>query len=173
MRYAHPRWCPVLRSGLGFRLVESIQPDASEIDSYFMQQHGVAGKGSRTEVYSGGQLAFRSTTTRVVLDGATVTGSIAGTHVGQRTQVSQANHYPGGGEAGVRTVDFIYDNSPGGYGFSFPTIITETRPTSTLTMTRPPVPANTTSWIAGLVDTEIHTSAGLVLRDIDHDYDAR
>ncbi len=44
LRYAHPRRCTRHGKDLGFRLVQTIRPDGSSVDTYFYQAHGRAGR---------------------------------------------------------------------------------------------------------------------------------
>jgi RHS repeat-associated protein len=169
-RYAHPRFCPLLQSGLGFRAVRSTLPDASIAKSFFWQAHGRAGRASRSEVWSGPSQAFSSRTTWAVLDGASVPGSLPGVHVGRVTQESAFNLY-GGVQGAERTTSYTYDD---GYGYSFVSGVSIARPTGTLAVTRVPLAADVSRWIFGRVASEtLKNGSNVVLRSRSFGYDAQ
>jgi RHS repeat-associated protein len=146
-RYAGPRFCPVLRSGLGFRLVETTLPDNAVSDTFFWQAHGRAGRTSSSKLSSGGTLLFASQAAWEVLDGGAVPGSLAGVHVGRLTQESAYNVYSNG-NGSVRTTTYTYDDD---YGFDFLWKIQVMRPTGTLKVERVPLAADMNRWIIGRV----------------------
>ena len=165
--YAHARWCPGHRAGLGFRAVEVTDPTGTVARSFFYQAHGRTGQASLREILAGGQRLSVSASEWEVLDGSLVPGSATGVHVGRPKSTSEVLEYAGQ-EGAKRTTSYAYDDT---YGFNFIGTLTITRPTGTLTVSRTPQSAPG-AWIHGLVDTETHTSgAGALLRSIDRDWD--
>lgn len=164
--YAYPQWCPVYRSQLGFRLVMSDRPDASQTRSYFWQDHGRAGRASRSEVWVGGARRFLGEEDWVVVDGGSVTGSLPGVHVGQKTRESKSQEYAGGSGA-TRVVDYGYNDL---YGYNFVSGITITRPSGGIVVSRIPLTADVTNWIVGRVAAETHSSSSITYRSARYFY---
>jgi RHS repeat-associated protein len=163
--FVRPRWCRTHRSGLGFRAVD-VWEDISMMLSptnppqqrlrrtYFEQEHGIAGLPSRQETFHRSKLVFadwdeylrRSHT----FDRVALAGAVTGVRIPRLLSDQEQNHHEDGAGAS-QSVAYEYHPS---YPASFVTTQTIVRPTGTVRITRTPEPANSSTWIRGLVDTE-------------------
>lgn len=138
--------------------------------AYFYQKHGRAGASSKRERWSGVTRAWERTETWQVLDGSSVTGSTGGVFVGRPTQIAEKNLYAGGASGAARQISFSYSD---GYGYNFANYVATSRPTGSVEIVRTPRAADTTNWIVGLLQNEIHAAPGVLLQNVMYGYDGR
>jgi RHS repeat-associated protein len=167
--YAGSRWCPGLRSGLGFRLVDKSQPDGSLARVLFYQAHGIAGRASRRSIWSGSHKLWQIDSVWTRSYAQNEVDQALDIYVGRIDSESERALYDAGAGA-TRTVDFEYDDT---YGFNFVSAVQVRRPTGNLDIVRAPEPADLTRWIVGLVDSETRQWGGVVYSKAIHQYDSR
>jgi len=141
--YAHPRFSPILRSDLGFRLAERTRPDQSVVREVFRQRVGVVGRTAKLEVWKGADRVFERLEDWEVLPG-TMPGSHPTVHVGRLRSVRTANQYPGGAEGAVRQQTLSYDDS---HGYGFVGAVVDERSTGTLCTELLPEPIDDAKWL--------------------------
>jgi len=164
--YAAPKFDPVRRVGLGFRLTETTRDDGSVATTFRWQEFGIAGRESRQIVSEGGIDVYLSETDWETFDvfddngSPSVTGSVVGARIARPTAAQSGNLY-GGDSGATRTLSLSYDDD---YGFNFVDQVTTVRPTGTSVATRVPETADLANWIVGLTTSETVVSDGVDLR---------
>jgi RHS repeat-associated protein len=165
--YAHPRFCPEHRTGLGFRLLERTRPDGSKVQELFYQSHGRAGRSSQLSVLDASDnLLFRQWQRWEEPEGL-IPGSILDPEVFVSRLVevrtlrgSFASALPGlpGALIGPQQVQTLsYDD---GYGYHFVKEVREERPTGTLYTVRLPAPVSEAPFLVGLVAARVEATVG-------------
>lgn len=169
-QYARPLWCPKHRSGLGFRLVRRIRADGAEVDAYFHQDHGRAGRLSRQIVREGGavlhvheetwELASAAIPGAYTGEGPGATGAAEASRVGRLVEQSSGFEYgtaPGQDPGAVEHVVLTYDDA---HGFNFAATRSTRSVTDAVVSTRTPQALTSTQadhWLHGLVQRQVET----------------
>ena len=183
--YARPLWCPHHRSGLGFRLVRRTGPDGSQVDRYFYQDHGRAGRASRRVVREPDRVLYVVDETWELVD-PDLPGAWSGVsgsdlradeavHVGRLVQRVSGYEYgatPGSVAGPKRVEDFTYDDV---YGFNFLRLAEQGSPTHRVEISRTPATPNAVqlaAGIRGLVAREraSHPERSIVFHEVDYTY---
>jgi len=171
-QFARSRWSPEYKKSLGFRLARVTHPDGSQVDHFFYQQEGLAGRLAERVVWEAGRVRQRKEEVWELANPAIVTGAwdgggddSAAVWVARRVNLTSRNEYgitPGVvGEAfgAEYTETFVHDDA---YGYNFVAEHVLERPTGTLITHR--VPASDANYgIYGLVaDLQITSAHGLL-----------
>ncbi len=170
-RYARPRFDPVERSGLGFGLIETTNPDDSSVDAHFYQREGLVGKPSVRKTFDdgGNQIHHSDQSWALAANPGGIPGAMAGVDVARLVSRESYNVY-GQDERGAsqRNV-YSYDDT---YGYNFLSEVTSFRATGSLTTTLiPDVEAfDETKWLVGLLgEKKQHNGAITYSREV-YDY---
>jgi RHS repeat-associated protein len=161
-RYARPRFDPVERSGLGFGLVETTNPDNSSVDVYRYQREGLVGRPSVRKAFDeeGNQIRYSEKSWELASNPGSIPGALPGVFVA-RLGLQQSYNVYGLDEFGPSRRDvFHYDDT---YGFNFLSEVTSFRATGRLTtIFSPDTEAyDEDKWLVGLVGEKRQLDAGI------------
>ena len=171
-RYARPRFDPVERSGLGFGLVKTTNPDNSSVDAYYYQREGLVGRPSLQDTFdqTGSQVHSSSQTWVLAPNPGSIPGAMDGVDVARLDEQESYNVY-GQGDGPKKQDVYSYDDT---YGYNFVSQVISTRATGTLTTTlAPDVEAfDESKWLVGLVGEKQQHDAGITYSREVYDYTA-
>jgi len=172
-RYARSRFDPVARSGLGFGLVETTNPDNSSVDAYYYQREGLVGRPSLREIFDegGSPIHHSEQVWALASNPGSIPGAMDGVDVARLGLQESYNVY-GQDEFGPRKKDeFLYDDT---HGYNFISDVISTRATGSLTtILAPDTDAyDEDKWLVGLVGEKRQLDAGVTYSREAYDYTA-
>ena len=163
--WSHPRWCAEHQSEFGYRLVRNTRPDGSNVDRFYFQKHGRAGKISRTVLTdASGETMFLHEEDWEILDdpipGTVELPLLYGKEVvvGRLTREESSNLYVSGSGA-MQSRALQYDDV---HGYNFISLATFGRETGDLHrhfMAKPLSGSEATLWLRNLVLTETDSTS--------------
>ncbi|MCZ6618409.1 MAG: hypothetical protein O7E57_09775, partial [Gammaproteobacteria bacterium] len=175
-RYGRPRFDPIERSGLGFGLIETTNPDSSRVDAYYYQREGLVGRPALQETFdkTGSQLHTSGQTWVLAANLGSISGAMDGVHVARSSNQFSFNVYAvengplNSTENGALNISsFSYDDA---HGYNFVSQITTTRATGTLSTRFEPKDAHQPDWLVGMVAEKKQIANGITYSREEYDY---
>ena len=175
-RYGRPRFDPIERSGLGFGLIETTNPDSSRVDAYYYQREGLVGRPALQETFdkTGSQLHTSGQTWVLAANLGSIPGAMDGVHVARSSNQFSFNVYAvengplNSTENGALNISSSsYDDA---HGYNFVSQITTTRATGTLSTRFEPKDAHQPDWLVGMVAEKKQIANGITYSREEYDY---